>query len=81
MSSQDKTRNKLMDSMRKTKASATGKTEPAATTKSVEKKQPQQSTPAAAKKPVKATTARKVTTKTASTATGQYQTSRRVWPD
>lgn len=42
ISSQEKTRNKLMDSMRKTKASATGKTEPAATTKNVEKKEPQQ---------------------------------------
>ena len=79
-SSQEKTRNKLMDSMRKTKASATGKIEPAATTKSVEKKQPQQSKRAVAKKPAKAAS-KKVTKKAGKTAAGQYQAGRRVWPD
>jgi len=80
MSTTDKTRNKLMDSMRKTKASATEKVEPAVTKESVEKKQPQQSKPAAATKPAKVA-AKKPTTKTSDTATGRYQTVRRVWPD
>ena len=80
ISSQEKTRNKLMDSMRKTKASATGKTEPAATTKNVEKKEPQQSKRAVAAKPAKAAT-KKVTKKVSKTAADQYQASRRVWPD
>ena len=92
-SSQEKTRNKLMDSMRKTKASATGKTEPAAaTTKNVEKKKPQQSKRVVAKKPAKAATkkatkkpakaaTKKATKKAGKTAAGQYQAGRRVWPD
>ena len=92
ISSQEKTRNKLMDSMRKTKASATGKTEPAATTKNVEKKEPQQSKRAVATKPARASTkkvtkkparatTKKVTKKVSKTAADQYQASRRVWPD
>jgi len=80
MSSQDKTRSKLMDSMRKTKEGATAKSEPAVTTKSKEKKQPQQKKPAPAKKTARPAPV-KVTKKKASTATGQYQSGRRVWPD
>ena len=91
-SSQEKTRNKLMDSMRKTKESAPGKIESTATTKKVEKKQPQHSKTTAAKKPARAASKKatkkparaaiKNATKIASnTAAGQYQAGQRVWPD
>ena len=80
MSSQDKTRSMLMDSMRKTKEGVSAKTEPVATTKSKQKKQPQQKKRMPAKKTAR-TTPKKVTKKVASTATGQYQSARRVWPD
>ena len=79
-SSQEKTRNKLMDSMRKTKASATGTTEPAASTNKVEKKQAQKRKRAVTKKPAKAST-KKVSKKVSKTAADQYQAGQRVWPD
>lgn len=80
MSSQDKTRSKLMDSMRKTKEGATAKSEPVATTKNKETKKPQQKKRAPAKKTASAKP-KKVTKKVASAATGQYQSAGRVWPD
>lgn len=76
MSSKDKTRQKLMDSMRKTKAGSTKKDQ------EVDKKtktKPQDNKPVKnkTKKPTKA----KMSTDTQKLSIDPYQTTRRVWPD
>jgi hypothetical protein len=81
MSSNDKTRQKLVDSMRRTKVSATKKAAPKA---KVEAKQAPatQPAPTAKKAQVKkaqpTTAAKKVTS---AVAADHYQSGQRIWPD
>ena len=75
MSSTDNTRDKLVASMRKTKADAA---EPAATTK---KAAPATKKTTARKAPAKPQAARKPAAKPAAVSDDPYQAGRRVWPD
>jgi len=79
MSSKDKTRQKLMESMRKTKAVSSGtKKDTDMSTK------PRVNTPVkkkAKKTTTKKTTQQKVTAQTQNPVVDPYQSVRRVWPD
>lgn len=80
MSSNDKTRQKLVDSMRRTKVGATQKATPKT---KVEAKEPAtKAAPAAKKATVKKKPQQKATAKVTSTvAIDAYQSGRRIWPD
>ncbi len=83
MTTADKTKQRLVDSMRKSKTSATRKTSPAtrATTK---KKTPARRAPAKAAKPVVQAipvTAAVMKAVTWQLSTDSYQSDGRIWPD
>jgi len=73
MSSNDKAKQKLMESMRMTKAGSSRKTVEADTKKNIT---PKDGKPVKQKKKVK-----KASTNTLKSAVDPYQTERRVWPD
>ncbi len=80
MSDNDKTRQKLVDSMRRTKVSATKKAAPKASVET--KKAPAtKPTPAAKKAPVKKAPAKAAAKVTSKVAVDPYQSVRRIWPD
>ena len=80
MASSDKTREKLLSSMRKTK-DGSGKKEASATTEPAKK---ETAKPAAANKPAKSAQkkpAPAAKAKASSASSDPFQSSRRVWPD
>ena len=80
MSDNEKTRQKLVDTMRRTKVSATKKAAPK--TKVEAKKEPAtKPAPAAKKAPVKKAQPKAAAKVTSPVAVDPYQSGRRIWPD
>jgi hypothetical protein len=79
MNSNDKTRQKLVDSMRKTKVSATKKAAPKA--KVAPKEPASKPAPAASKRAVKKPQQKATTAASSPVNADQYQSGRRIWPD
>ena len=82
MSSNDKTRQKLVDTMRRTKVSATKKAAPKAKVAAEAKQEPTKKPAPAAKRAPAKKAPQKATAKVASPATADpYQSGHRIWPD
>lgn len=80
MSDNDKTRQKLVDSMRRTKVSATKKAAPKASVES-KKATASKPAPAAKKAPVKKAQPKAAAKVPSTVAVDSYQSGRRIWPD